>query len=329
MALRDLVKVAVKEALRQDHEFRKDCAIAGMRGAIEAYETDSVAKGRVRAFDGLRSLDTAVRKLKTAWSVGGSSNANVQNLVEEVLRASSSYLISKDNSRVDAVRALNWQVAWSYSCAQYVLAARAAIRANWSGDATSMIDGPLGTLEFGNPYDNPDYDIVKPLGPVYRGDTRAPNLILTANGFVSRDLDNPELFNPWWAGHSLGGTQSVTEDRALAINASSAAKTPAGNKLPDWIVELINNKDLPFPERRIKSFVYEMRLRGSSGLIVNGERKEISYLAVPRTRIKQFWVMFGFQMYSVGPIPFPPPPRDGSNITARLQWGGQKEIRGF
>lgn len=329
MALRDLITVAVREALRKDREDRKDCAIAGMRGAIETYETNSVAKGRVRMFDGLGRLDTAVRKLKTAWSVGTSSTANVQDLVEEVLRASASYLISKDNSRLDAVRTLNWQVAWSYSCAQYALAARAAIRSNWSGDATSMVDGPLATLEFGNPYENPDYDIVKPLGPVYRGDTRSPELILAANGFVSRDLDDAEQFSPWWAGHSIGGTQSVTENLALAINASSAAKTPPKNPIPQWIVDLISNKDLPFTERRIKSFVYEMRLRGSSGLIVNGERKEISYLAIPRTRIKQFWVMFGFQMYSVGPFPFPPPPRDGSNITARLSWGGQKEIRGF
>lgn len=319
MPLRDVIGPALDIARHKPAHDRKDCSLEGLVHALNEFETQSKVDGRVRSFDGLNAIDTAVANLKS-WRISGAVTPLTQDAVAALLSACADWLrrTNTNPTRHAAVSTLYWKVAWAYSSARFVLAAQRAIAAHQSGPATSLVDPPLNNLEFGNPYEvGTDYVKVHPAPLVYRGDSRSPQEIRTANGFVAPNVANADQFQPWWDGHSVGGTQSATADIALAFNAATAS-SGKGLPPPAWLLQLVTPKT-----KTIRGYVYEMKVGGSTGLIMAPEPREISYLAIPRTCLTRFWVITKDQS-SLGPFIFPVTPVASGNPgwASRLQLHG-------
>lgn len=331
-------KAALDQARNKPDDVRQDVAIKGMLGTINRWEENSKVTGTNRWADGLSAIDRAVDNLKTNWNADNGASANNAPRLLGLLDACDAWLTDRNMCglqvtawRADAIKALMWQAALSYSADNFSQETVKSIRRNNSaGKPTSLADPVAENDILGNPYmpgvapTNFKFStIAVARGDVKnewaRGDSRDPKVILEQGGFMPANGLTREGLKPWFNGAALGGTISITRDPDLPWNAGGKAAALTGGEkkivkrgekvksglgwLDERLVTLGNDV-------KLNGFVYYLNnLDGNDNTMhLSNEMtgKEHVFAAIPSECISQWWANVTVQgkMQKIGPYDF-------------------------
>ena len=313
---------AIQIARMKPRDQRTDCARSGMVGALTAFQTNSVRWGANRKADGLGPIDQAVAFLRNNWVAQGGAGPVNDGAVTTVLTTCKNWLEGRKvfgmrttGWREASIAELYWRTAWCYCCDNYVQRALQQLGVNNAAGNPTTVTGPVaGAAPVGTPYQflNSGYSHHSlPQPPrVLRGDSRGPLSIQGANGFQPL-MNGRWTYAPWFDGNATGGTQSVTTQEALAIEAGPASHATHTNapegQLPAWLAGVLQNATgQNNPQRR--GYVYHFGNLGNamSSRVEDGAiGTEHIFLALPATLITSWWVVL-VNRQTVGPFPFPP-----------------------
>lgn len=287
-----------------------------MTGALNTFATNSRTWWANRRADGIRPIDQAIAVVQANWQLNNGFSAQNDACVGNLLSACARWLAHRrvlglrvTGWREEPIRELYWQVAWCYSCDNYVQQALQQI-GNIGNNPITLTD-PVnpGSVE-GNPYayNNSGFTHAAMAQPprILRGDTRGPDDIDQAHGFLPINTGR-WAYDPWFAGSASGTTPSVTTQEDLAIEAGPAArakKWPVGNS-PAWLAGIIQNLTQANPP--VYAFVYEFGQLGnalSARVTATQVGKEHVFLAIPAACITNWWAVLP-NRHTVGPFPFP------------------------
>jgi hypothetical protein len=314
----DVLNPALQAAHLQSINGRADCARAGMVEALNQFRADSYRCARSRWVDGLGDIDAAVTPLATNWAIQHGAGPTNEGIAITLLKACSAWLVNRQQScfsmngcREPSIRVLYWKAAWCYSCDNYAQRSFATVRVNnLAGNATGLNEPVTTVAQGGNPY-SVGYVFTPVANPLYRGDSRGPISIQTANGFQGRNVGNLAAFSPWFAGNAMGDTISTTANPPLAINSAKTAHLNGGSPigtLPAWLNAAIAGAWTEHGNpSQVRGFVYEFGNfvnAQSTRLSTEPAGKEEVFLGLPNNTIQQWWAVL-HSGHTVGPFPFP------------------------
>ena len=287
-----------------------------MRDALDEYINAPTSCMTNRWADDIQGIDAAVRNLRATWHRSNAPSPAAEQAVEALLRACAAWLGGVrpyiTSWRDAPVRRVYWKTAYLFACHLTRLQAHADVIANnMAGQATSaaaVAVAAYAAVPTLNPFSHADFTASAPpaggaVGALLRGSRFSPAAVLANGGFVPQNLNNLDLYSPWFEGNALDDTTSATVQQQLAVNAHWQGGPTVVVNPPAWVPGLMA------PADTFRGFVYEFgNLAGRQSVRVTSEPAGVEeiYLSVPHQCITRWWVVRWGDKRTIGPFVFPP-----------------------